>query len=239
LPPPVKKAQPAGHPLGILFLTVLPIPWPDLDNLSASVPLPEGYRYERLTRADIPEVVRSLADWYPGIAVGTASCHLRESFYNEKVALEDEPERDFCVLLFKKGRELVGVYSVERDRDSEVLYGRIGAVSPNHRGLNLGERFPALVEAMGRAMDMGMVYGLAALTGPHMQAKFERLGWKLIGIIPGFDKEMVAPGVVKRVYEAIYAKVLVGDDAFARPRYADMTPRTAELFGLLYPGKGT
>jgi hypothetical protein len=103
----------------------------------------------------------------------------------------------------------------------------------------LGERFPALIEMMGDAMGMGMVYGLATLQVPYMQAKFERLGWQLIGIIPGFDNEMVGPGVVKRVYEAIYTKVLVDEEDFVRPRYADMTPKTTEFFELLYPGKAT
>jgi len=119
------------------------------------------------------------------------------------------------------------------------LYGRIGVVSPMHRGMSLGDQFPALAEAIGRDMGMGMVYGLATLKVPHMQAKFERWGFQLIGIIPGFDREMVEPGVVKRVYEAIYAKVLVDEDDFLMPCYADMTPRTAELFALLYPGKAT
>jgi len=215
------------------------MPWTNVDSLSTKVPLPEGYRYERLARADIADVVRSLADWYPGIVVGNSSCHLNESFYNEKVVLDDESERDFFVVLFKKGREFVGVLSIERDRDSEVLYGRIGAVSPKHRGLNLSERFPALIETMGHAMGMGMVYGLATLKVPHMQTKFERLGWQLIGIIPGFDKEVVEPGVIKRVYEAIYAKVLVAEENFVRPRYADMTPGTTQLFELLYPGKAS
>jgi hypothetical protein len=72
---------------------------------------------------------------------------------------------------------------------------------------------------------MGMVYGLATLKVPHMQEKFERLGWQLIGIIPGFDRELVEPGVVKRVYEAIYTKVLVDEEDFVRPRYTDMTTR--------------
>jgi hypothetical protein len=211
--------------------------WINLDYLSTNVPLPEGYRYERLTRADIPDVVRSLAHWFPGIAVGNASCHLNESFYTDKVVLDGELERDFFVVLFKREGELVAVLSIERDRDSEVLYGRVGAVSPKHRGLNLSERFPALIETMGHAMGMGMVYGLATLKVPHMQTKFERLGWQLIGIIPGFDKEMVEPGVVKRVYEAIYTKVLVHEEDFVRPRYADMTSKTTELFELLYPGK--
>ncbi len=213
--------------------------WINVDKLSMNVPLPAGYRYEQLTRTDIPNVVRSLAEWYPGIAVGNASCHLNESFYTDKVVLDGELERDFFMILFKKEAELAGILSVERDRDSEVLYGRVGAVSAKHRGLNLSERFPALLETMGHAMGMGMVYGLATLKIPHMQTKFERLGWQLIGIIPGFDKEMVEPGVVKRVYEAIYTKVLVHEEDFVRPRYADMTSRTTELFELLYPGRAS
>ena len=48
---------------------------------------------------------------------------------------------------------------------------------------------------------------------------------------------MVKPGIVKRVYEAIYTKVLADDEDFVRPRRADMTPRTTALFELLYPGK--
>jgi len=209
--------------------------WTAVETLSAAAPLPEGYRYERLTRAEIPDVVRSLADWYPGIAVGTASGHLDERFYEEQVALDDRRERDFFVVLFKKERELAGMLSVERDRGSEVLYGRVGAVSPKYRGLNLGERFPALLEAMGRSMSMGMIYALATLKLPHMQAKFEHLGWRLIGIMPGFDREMVEPGVIKRVYEAVYAKVLVDADALARPSYASMTPAVAALFEVLFP----
>jgi len=211
------------------------MPWINVNNLAQSVPLPDGYCYEALTYAGIPEVVNAFASWYPGIAVGNASCHLRESFYQEKVVLDGEPERDFFVILFKKNQELVGVLSVERDRDSEVLYGRVGAVSPKHHGLNLGERFPGVIEALGRAM--GMAYALATLKIPFMAEKFERRGWQLIGIIPGFDREMVEPGVVKRVYEAIYTKVLVDEQDFVLPRRSAMTSRTAALFDLLYPGK--
>jgi hypothetical protein len=213
--------------------------WPSVEELATNAPLPEGYRYDELTLTDIPALAREFADWYPGIGVGNASCHLSENFYTQKVVLAGALERDFFVILFKKGHELAGVLSVERDRDSEVLYGRVGAISPKHRGLNLSEKFPVLIEAMGRAMGMGMVYSLATLNVPHMQAKFEHLGWQLIGIIPGFDREMVAPGVVKRVYEAIYTKVLVDEVDFVRPQYSNMTPKTTALFQLLYPGKAS
>jgi hypothetical protein len=106
------------------------MPWANLDNLSERASLPDGYHYELLSEADIHEVIAAFASWYPSIAVGNASCHLRESFYKEKVVFAEETERDFFVILFKKEHELVGVLSVERDRDSEVLYGRAGARQP-------------------------------------------------------------------------------------------------------------
>ena len=50
--------------------------WPSVDQLSESAPLPAGYHYQLLSRSDIPETVNAFASWYPGIAVGNASCHL-------------------------------------------------------------------------------------------------------------------------------------------------------------------
>jgi len=42
-----------------------------------------------------------------------------------------------------------------------------------------------------------------------MQRALEGAGWQLIGFTSGYDREEVAPGVVKRVFEAVYTKVLV------------------------------
>ena len=83
---------------------------------------------------------------------------------------------------------------------------------------------------------MGMIYGMATLKIPHVQMAFENLGWQLIGITPGYDRELVAPGVVKRVYEAVYAKVLVADAGLLRPQPQNMTPKTRALFDSLFPG---
>jgi len=212
------------------------VKWPSVEDITTRAPLPPGYRYQYLDRPQVATLITALKAWYPGIAVGNASCHLRESFYAEKVCLDGELDRDFLVILFMQADELVGVFSVERDADSEVLYGRIGAISPRHRGSRLSRNILLLEEALGRAMGMGMVYGLATLKYPQMQASFERLGWKLIGITPGFDREVVEPGVVRRVYEAVYAKVLV-PEALLRPRAQDLTPRVKALFDLLFPGQ--
>ncbi len=213
-----------------------PMKWPSAEDIATIAPLPPGYRYQYLDRPHVSTLITALKTWYPGIAVGNASCHLRQSFYTDKVCLDGELERDFLVVLFKQGDELVGVFSVERDADSEVLYGRIGVISPMHRGSRLSRNILLLEEALGRAMGMGMVYGLATLKYPQMQATFERMGWRLIGITPGFDQEVVGPGIVRRVYEAIYAKVLVPENLL-RPRAQDLTPGAKALFDLLFPGE--
>jgi hypothetical protein len=45
---------------------------------------------------------------------------------------------------------------------------------------------------------------------------------------------MVAPGVVKRVYEAMYVKVLAADADVLRPQAESMTPRTKALYDFLF-----
>jgi hypothetical protein len=213
------------------------VKWPTIEALSARAPLPAGYRYERLTRARIPEVIRMIADAYPSISVGNASCFLRENWYQTKVHLDEASDRDFLVVLFRHGDDLAGIFAVERDVDSQVIYGRIAVIAPAYRGAHLSRNCLLLEEAIGTEMGMGLIYGLATLSYPQMQATFERMGWRLVGITPGFDRELVAPGIVKRVYEAVYMKVLVTDDELLRPHAKNMTPAAKALFDLLFPGR--
>ena len=87
-------------------------------------------------------------------------------------------------------------------------------------------------------MSMGLAYGMATMKAPYAQRAFERAGWQLIGITPGYDREMVAPGLVKRVYEALYAKVLVADVGLLRPQRQNLTPRTQALFDWVFAPYG-
>ena len=212
--------------------------WPTAEALTNSVPLPDGYRYDVLRRFEVPALVVAIEEWFPGLAVGNASCFLREEFYANRVSFDGGTDEDFFVIIFKHGGNWAGMLSVERDKDSLVLYGRVGAISKRHRGAGLSKLFPPLMEAMGKAMGIGMVYGLATLKYPNMQVSFEKSGWQLIGIIPGFDRELIAPGQVKRVFEAIYVKVLANESEFLRPTVAGMTPTTRALFDRLYPRRG-
>lgn len=211
--------------------------WPSVAELASTAPLPEGYHYELLDRPRIPLLIDFLHACYPGIEVGNASCHLRSDFYESRASLAGEEDRDFFVVLFTHGDELAGMHSTERDPDGEVLYGRIGAIAPAHRGRGLAIAFLAMMEALGQAVGAGMVYGLATLKYPQMQRGFEHRGWRLVGVMPGFDRELVAPGTVKRVYESVYVKLLIPESELLAPRAEDLTPSGKALFDLLYPGR--
>jgi hypothetical protein len=210
--------------------------WVAINELSNKLPIPTGYRMEQLKRSEIPEAIRCFRDWFPDVTVGAESCYQREDFYSREVSLEGEPERDVIVFLLKKDQELVAICSLQRSEDTLILYGRLGAIAPRYRGAKLAYIAPALMEAMGRAMGMEVIYGLAEFTIPNMQMVLERAGFQIVGIVPASDRLMVAPGVTKRVYEAIYVKVLAADAEILRPQAESMTPRTKALYDFLFAG---
>ena len=205
------------------------------EEMSAAVPLPDGYRFERLRRSDIPEVVTLIGAWFPDIRVGGASGYTRAEFLETNVTLDAEHETDVSVVLVRRNRDLAAVVGCERNRDALTLYGSLIVVAPAHRGAQLGGTGALLLEAQARHMGAGMVYGMATLKFPYMQRALEAAGWQLIGIAPGYDRELIAPGIVKRVYEAVYAKVLVTDASLVRPETENLTARTRAFFDFLFP----
>ena len=84
-------------------------------------------------------------------------------------------------------------------------------------------------------MGAAFIYALVTLKHPHMQQGLERAGYRLLGFFPGYDRELVAPGMVKRVYQAVYAKLLAPENKVLRPDPKNMTPRTKRLYELLFP----
>ena len=59
--------------------------------------------------------------------------------------------------------------------------------------------------------------------------------YQLIVFVPGYDRKEVTPGVIKRVIEAAYCKVLVSRESLLQPSLDDMTPRVKALYEGLYP----
>jgi len=208
--------------------------WPHLDAPAAHVPLTRGYRFELLQRAEVGVLTNFIATWMPDIGVGSASVYLRPEFYQRRVVFPDQPQQDVVVLLLKRGDTLAGMFSCQREREALSIHARLGIAAPRHRGANLAQAGMVFTEAVGRLMGLGVAYGMATLKTPHAQQAFERAGWQLVGIMPGFDREQVAPGVVKRVFEALYAKVLVERTELLQPDLCDMTPRTQALYRQLH-----
>lgn len=209
--------------------------WPMIDELPTLVPLPAGYSFEPLSRANIATLIAAIKVWHPDIAVGIASCYLREEFYHNRVFLDGEAQKDVWVVLFKFNDEVVGVWSLEREAEALAIYGRLVIVAAAHRGAKLAGSVMMGSEDMGRWMGAQFLYGMATLKTPYGQRALERAGYRLLGFFPGYNREQVAPGVVKRVYEAVYGKLLVSEDEVHYPDPKNLTPKTSALFELLFP----
>lgn len=209
----------------------------DIVRLAAAAPVAEDYRFVLLEPEEIGALVGCVAKWIPDISVGSASCYLREEFYREKVFFTDAPNRGILVLLLKRDDVLAGMFSCELDHVTMSVYAALGVAAPEHRGANMACAGMVFTEAVARQVGMGFVYGTATLRSPHTQSAFERAGWQLTGILPGFDREMVAPGLVKRVFEAFYCKVLVTDAGLQYPQRRNLTAKTEALFDWLASGR--
>lgn len=208
--------------------------WPTTDELRLRVQLPEGYQFERLDRAHIAPLIAGIKLWHPDILVGANSGYLREDYYLNRVCLEGEVDRDIWVSLITFKGELACVFSIEREVDSLALYGRLVIVAPAHRGASLTKCVVNASEIIGHSMGAAFLYAMATLKIPHAQYALEAAGFRLLGFFPGYDREEVSPGVVKRVYKAVYAKLLVPADEVLLPEPKNMTPRTSALFELLF-----
>lgn len=208
--------------------------WPVVQALAILAPLPPGYRYARIDRAGLPALIAALREWYPEMAVGSSNVFLREDFYRERVTLDGDLDKDIYAALILHGDELAGFWSFEREEDSLAIYGRIMVVAPAHRGARLSVHALTGTEAIGRSMGAAFMYALATLKDPYAQRALESAGYRLLGFFPGRDREEVAPGIVKRVYQAVYAKVLAHPDQVHWPDPKNMSPRAKALYEMLF-----
>ena len=167
--------------------------WPSIETISSMAPLPREYRHASLTRPEVHRLIDCIRRWHPDIAVGGGSCYLREDFYTAQVCLEEGANKNVFVGLFKRGDELVGMWSWEKEPDALALYARLIVIAPEHREAKLATAVMPIAELAGRAMGAEFFFGLATLKVPHMQRALEATGWQLIGFTSGYDQEQIAP----------------------------------------------
>ena len=207
--------------------------WLPLDRIRALIPLPPGLRVESMRSAHIAAVIAALRSWYPDVAHGSQSGYLRDEFYGQRVCLDGADDKDVQVFTIWLGDELLGLWSPEREVDSLALYARIGAIAPHHTGAGLIRQITAGMEAVAREMGAAFMYAIVTLKHPYAAQALERGGYRLLGFRPGYDRELV-DGVVKRVYQAVYAKLLAPEDRVLRPDPKNLTPGAKALFELLF-----
>jgi hypothetical protein len=209
--------------------------WPTVEALATLAPLPAGYQFAPIDLVGLPKLIAALEPWYPEISVGLNSCYLREDFYRDRVCLDGGVDRNIYASKIMFAGKLVGFWSFEREVDSLAIYGRLIVVAPAHREARLTAHAMAGTENLGRAMGAAFMYAFATLKHAYAQQALERAGFRLLGFFPGRDREEIAPGIVKRVYQAVYAKMLVAADKVHWPESKNMTPKTRALFELLFP----
>lgn len=207
--------------------------WLPPDRFRALIPLPLGLRVESMRSAHIAATIASFRRWYPDIAYGSNSGYLRDEFYRHRVCLDGAIDKDVQVFTIWCGDELVGLWSIEREVDSLALYGRVVAIAPQHAGAGLTRRLTSGTEEAARQMGAAFMYSLVTLKHPYVAQALETAGYRLLGFWPGFDRELV-DGVVKRVYQAVYAKLLAPEDEVLRPDPKNLTPGAKALFELLF-----
>jgi hypothetical protein len=52
--------------------------------------------------------------------------------------------------------------------------------------------------------------------------------------MPGYDREEVSPGVIKRVVEAAFVKCLAGPEAMLDPEMSNMTSTVRRLYEVMH-----
>lgn len=210
------------------------IRWPTAEMIESVSPPAPGYHYEVLAQETVPELISSLGAWQPNWRVGAASVFLREDYYESHVYLDGGPQKDVFVVLLRHGDELAGMVAQERIVDALALYAGLVALSPAYRGGKAlwgnGDFYQELAQLMG----LQYIYALSSLKHRGSQRYMESHGYKPIGFVPGYDREEVSPGIIKRVVEVGYAKCLVDSDAMLTPDVANMTPEVRRLYEFIF-----
>jgi hypothetical protein len=215
--------------------------WPSLEPPPPEIAVPAGYTLQQLGAHHVPELIQQLESWYPAIHVGAESCHLRGEFYLEQVHLAGAglPEKNIAGWAFSTGGRTVALVTVERNLNARTLAGRLGVVHPAHRGNGLSLAMIRLMDHVALAMGMELISTFATLAHPLTQRVLEQSGYRLAGIVPGYDRDMVHEGTVRRVYEALYVKLLVPTSEIEQPSPDALTPGASALLAFLSLGGRT
>ncbi len=212
--------------------------WPNdeqLNLLLKSIDMP--FAVERLLSSELVNFIENLKSWYPAIQIGSESRHLEQEFYLKECQL-GEPgggteviHRDFLPLkvLNEPSGQCIGFINFQWCRRSMTLSSPMGVVDPKYRGKGVAYLGPKLLEALGRRLDVEMLYYYATLENIAQQKVAESLGYQIMGFMPSWDLDLVE-GSPMRVTECIYTKQLPSTHPLKKPQKSNLTETTLALY---------
>jgi hypothetical protein len=210
--------------------------WPSLDELMRHAPIPDGVSLRLWADAELdglPDLVRR---WYPAATVGAESVFLDPAFLHAELVTVERPDRDIISWAICEHGEVVGFQSFQRDVGARSLHGRLGFLSPEARSGFLGALGFSLFEALGRLSGAELLQVWVTLAFKGQQLFAERRGFTLAGLVPGFDRDLMPDGSIKRVMEALYVKSLVDPAELHWPDDAQLTAKTRAALHALFGG---
>jgi RimJ/RimL family protein N-acetyltransferase len=196
------------------------------------VAIPEGFVIDRVSRTEVEEIATLLRLWYPDIRTGMESPFLDPDFFFQSATLKETLERSVFPLVMRYEGRIVAFYSAERNELARTVWARLSVVAPDFRRNGLNNLGPLLLIAAGEGA--ALAWATATLSHPFSQKTLEKAGYQLVGIVPAYDRDEVAPGDARHVYEALYAKTLVGPEGIVTPCRENMTPETRRLWDFLF-----
>lgn len=202
--------------------------WPTFEALNAAAPLPEGVTLRAWREDEIAALPQLLRRWFPTVSVGAESVFLDERFLRTRVFIDDS---EFLTMAICRQGEVVGFQAFERQPASKTLQGRLGVLAPEARAGFLGAFGFPLFEALGRLMNAELLMVWVTLATKGQQLAAERRGFKLCGLVPGFDVDQQPDGSARRVMEALYAKPLVEG---VWPSDDVLTPHTRQVLAAMH-----
>ncbi|WP_010489041.1 N-acetyltransferase [Pseudomonas sp. S9] len=207
--------------------------WPLLSDLPPDTVTPVDYAYDQLARADLPELIDGMRQWFPDLAVGAGRYYSDVSFYEQRVYLKGELERDIVVYVGRYNGRIMAAICIEKNDDNLTLLGRYGVCAPEHRRTGASLFAGYIMDALADYLGSAMAYSFVTLKSKGMQAMLERDGFRAVGILPFSDREMIE-GSVKHINEIIYAKHYIERTELLPVHYENMTVSVRRLWDELF-----
>lgn len=215
--------------------------WTQWRNAVNSLNLPGAFEISVLHEEDAQWIATEIGQAYPDIEVGSESRFTSSAFFTGELkerAREGWENYARLHLLIREADRFVFFITLEKNDHARTIASPMAVVAPHYRGHHLAIVGPTLLREIGKAIGAEMAYYFSSLRVPQLQKIAERAGFQLVGIIPAFDRDMVAPATIRRVFEGIYAQILTADLSGILPPPADaLIPSSRALWDHLFSGR--